>query len=109
MRDTPYAGPSDTDDFDGLSPDEMAKVMYEYKLLGECFETSNDDQMLGRVWLIENTSILLEGHADKLRRAQRELAAAVALARSRGQSWLEIADALDVPVNDARARFTEIS
>ncbi|MDJ0318573.1 hypothetical protein [Arthrobacter antibioticus] len=40
MRDKPYAGPSDTNDFDGLSPDEMAKAMYEYQLLGECFRNS---------------------------------------------------------------------
>ncbi|SEF12674.1 hypothetical protein SAMN04489740_4273 [Arthrobacter alpinus] len=105
MRDIPYAGPSDTNDFDRLSPDEMAKAMYEYQLLGECFETVTDEDMMGRGWAIDNPLILVEGHADNLRRAQRELAAAVALARNQGEPWAAIADALDVTESDARSAY----
>ncbi|MHA7306609.1 hypothetical protein ACX80E_15435 [Arthrobacter sp. TMN-49] len=105
MRGKPYAGPSDTNDFDGLSPDQMAKAMHEYQLLGECFETVTDEDMMGRGWAIEDPLILVEGHADNLRRAQRELAAAVALALARGTSWTAIAEALDMNVNDARSAY----
>ena len=105
MRGTPYAGPSDTNDFDNLSPDQMAKAMHEYQLLGECFETVTDEDMMGRGWAIEDPLILVEGHADNLRRAQRELAAAVALARARGTNWTVIAEALDMTVNDARSAY----
>lgn len=105
MRGTPYAGPSDTNDFDGLSPDEMAKAMHRYQLLGECFETVTDEDMMGRGWAIDSPLILVEGHADNLRRAQRELAAAVALALNQGESWGAIAEALDMSVNDARSAY----
>jgi len=105
MRDKPYAGPSETNDFDNLSPDQMAKAMHEYQLLGECFETVTDEDMMGRGWAIDSPLILVEGHADNLRRAQRELAAAVALARARGNNWTEIAEALDMTRADAVARY----
>ena len=107
MRDNPYAGPSDTNDFDGLSPDEMAKAMHEYRLLGECFETLTDDEMMGRGWLIENPLMLVEGHADNLRRAQRELTAAVALARNQGTSWTALADALGMSRAEVRKRYED--
>lgn len=107
MRGKPYAGPSDTNDFDGLSPDQMAKAMHEYQLLGECFETVTDEDMMGRGWAIEDPLILVEGHADNLRRAQRELAAAVALARARATSWTAIAEALGVPAEEARTRYSK--
>lgn len=105
MRDKPYAGPSNTNDFDGLSPDEMAKAMHEYQLLGECFELVTDDDMMGRGWAIDDPLILIEGHGDNLRRAQRELTAAVTLARSRGHGWIAIAEALDTSADDARAHY----
>ena len=105
MREKPYAGPSGTNEFDGLSPDEMAKTLHEYHLLGECFETLTDEQMMGRRWMIESPLILVEGHADNLRRAERELAAAVALARNKGENWAAIAEALDMTVNDARSAY----
>ena len=105
MRSKPYAGPSDTNDFDGLTPDQMAKALHEYQLLGECFETVTDQDMMGRGWAIDSPLILVEGHADNLRRAQRELAAAVALARNKGENWTAIAEALDMTVNDARSAY----
>lgn len=105
MRGKPYAGPSGTNDFDDLSPDEMAKAVHEYRLLGECFETLTDEEMMGRGWAIDSPLILVEGHADNLRRAQRELAAAVDLARSQGKSWSAIADALGSSTDDTRARY----
>ncbi|WP_343320529.1 hypothetical protein AAFM46_16740 (plasmid) [Arthrobacter sp. TMP15] len=105
MRDKPYAGPSGTNEFNELSPDEMAKAMYEYQLLGECFETSSDEEMMGRGWVLENPLILIEGHGDNVRRAKRELTAAVALARHQGVSWTAIGDALDMSRAEARARY----
>lgn len=90
MRDKPYAGPNDTNDFNNPSPDAMAKAMHEYQLLGECIETLTDDDMMGRGRAIDSPLILVEGHADNLRRAQRELSAAVAL---------------DMSVNDARSAY----
>jgi hypothetical protein len=86
MRGRPYAGQSDTNDFHGLTLDEMTNAMHEYTLLGECFETLTDEEMFGRVWMTENPHILVEDHADNLRRAQRELAGAVALGRSQGKN-----------------------
>lgn len=107
MREKPYAGPSDTNDFDNLSPDQMAKAMHEYQLLGECFETSTDEDMMGRGWAIDSPLILVEGHADNLRRAQRELAAAVTLARARGNNWTAISEALDMTRADAVAHYDD--
>ena len=104
MRDKPYAGPSDTNDFDGLSPDEMAKTMHEYQLLGECFEIVSDEDMMGRGWAIGDPLILVEGHSNNLRRAERELTAAVKLARYQGISWRDIAEALDISRAEARTR-----
>lgn len=82
--------------------------MHEYTLLGECFETLTDEEMFGRGWMTENPQILVEDHADNLRRTLRELAAPVALARSQGKNWTANADALNVPVDAARTHLPEI-
>ena len=107
MRDTPYAGPNDTNDFDELSPDEAAKLLNSYRLLGDCFELSDDADMMGRGWLIEDWRTLLESHQEQLERAERELNAAVKLARNEGGSWHDIADVLHISYDEARARFEE--
>ncbi|SEF13168.1 hypothetical protein SAMN04489740_4340 [Arthrobacter alpinus] len=106
MREEPEAEPRTTSDFDNQDPDEMLKELHEYQLLGKCFETLNYYEMMGRGWLIEHPLTLVEGHSEKLRRAQRELDASVALARSQGTAWTDIAQALGVNVEEARNRFT---
>ncbi|WP_458117293.1 hypothetical protein [Arthrobacter sp. D2-10] len=107
MRDTPYAGPSDTNDFDDLTPDEAAKLLNSYRLLGDCFELSDDEDMLGRGWLMEDWRTLLEGHQEQLERAQRVLGAAVKLARNQGADWHDIAKALNLTYDEARNRYDE--
>ncbi|GAA2174913.1 hypothetical protein GCM10009784_15200 [Arthrobacter parietis] len=107
MRDTPYAGPNDTNDFDELSPDEAAKLLNSYRLLGDCFELSDDADMMGRGWLIEDWRSLLEGHQEKHERAERELKAAVKLALNEGGDWHEIGEALNLTASEARARFED--
>lgn len=62
MHGKSYAGPSDTNDFDGLRPDEMAKAMHEYQLLGECFEAVTDEDTMGKGWVIDSQLILVEGY-----------------------------------------------
>lgn len=107
MRKPPYAGPDDTNDFDGLSADEAARMLHSYRLLGDCFELSDDEDMFGRGWLIEGWRELLEGHQGRLRRAEREMAAAVGLARNEGGSWEEIAGVLGLSAAEVRARFDQ--
>lgn len=94
MRDAPYAGPSDTNDFDDLTPDDAAKLLHQYRLLGDCFERSTDDEMMGRGWLIDDWWALVENKQDPLMRAERELTAAVKLARNEGASWADIGQLL---------------
>lgn len=105
MRDKPYAGPSDTNDFDGLDPDAAGKLMHQYRLLGDCFELSDDDDMMGRGWLIDGWRDLIEGKQSDLARAQRELAAAVKFARHEGAAWYEIAELLGITAEEARTRY----
>lgn len=105
MRDKPYAGPSDTNDFDGLDPDAAGKLMHQYRLLGDCFELSDDDDMIGRGFLIEDWESLLESKQTNLARAQRELAAAVKLACHEGAVWYEIAALLGITAEEARTRY----
>lgn len=107
MRDKPYAGPSDTNDFDGLDPDAAGKLMHQYRLLGDCFELSDDDDMMGRGWLIDGWRDLVEGKQSDLARAQRELAAAVKLARHEGAAWYEIAELLGITAEEARTRYAQ--
>lgn len=107
MRDKPYAGPSDTNDFDGLDPDAAGKLMHQYRLLGDCFELSDDDDMMGRGFLIEDWESLLESKQTNLARAQRELAAAVKLARHEGAVWYEIAELLGITEEETRTRYAQ--
>lgn len=48
-----YTGPNDTDDSNDLGPDQAAALMATYKLLGEAFGDSADEDRLGHGWLIE--------------------------------------------------------
>ncbi|ALV45340.1 hypothetical protein MB46_07385 [Arthrobacter alpinus] len=104
MREELEAEPRATSDFDNQDPDEMLKELYEYQLLGKGFETLNNYEMMGRGWLIEHPLTLVNGRSEKLRRAQRELDAAIAL--SQGTAWTDIAQALGVNAEEARNRFT---
>ncbi|RJT77960.1 hypothetical protein D6T63_13440 [Arthrobacter cheniae] len=106
MRNPPYAGPNDTGDFDGLTPDE-ARMLNSYRLLGDCFELSDDEDMFGRGWLIEGWRDLLEGHQVKLERAEREMVAAVRLARNESGAWDEIATVLQLPSREVRVRLDQ--
>jgi hypothetical protein len=107
MRNKPYAGPSDTNDFDNLAPNEVAKMLHQYRLLGDCFEQYDDDEMSGRGWLIDGWRDLVEGKREDLERAQRELAAAVKLARNEGATWNDIAELLGTTYEEARSRYNQ--
>lgn len=102
MRDQPYAGPSDTNDFDDLTPDEAAKLLHQYRLLGDCFEQSDDDDMMGRGWLVDGWRELVGGKQEELMRVERELDAAIKLARHEGASWADIGQLLGVTAEEAR-------
>lgn len=95
-RKPPYAGPSDTNDFDGLTPDQMAEAMHAYRLLGDCFEDSTDEEMMGRGFLIEEPLELIKEKFEQEKKARRELLAAVRLAHYKGNDWREIGTALDM-------------
>lgn len=82
-------------------------MLNSYKFLGDCFELSNDDVMLGRSWLIDGWRDLLEGHQEKLERAEREMAPAVRLAHNEGGSQYEIAKVLQLPLKEVRVRFDQ--
>ncbi|MHA7284193.1 hypothetical protein [Arthrobacter sp. TMS2-4] len=94
MRNPPYAGSNDTNDFDDLGPNEAAKMLQSYRLLGDCFELSDDEDLFGWGWLIEGWRDLLVGRQEQLQRAEREMAAAVGLAHHEGGSWDDIAQVL---------------
>jgi len=97
MRDHPYAGPSDTNDFDDLEPDEASRMLRAYKLLGDAFEDATDDEMLGRGRLLEDPLELIRDRAARLRQAVRELTAAVELAKHMGVSDRDVGDAEGQP------------
>lgn len=105
MRRPPYSGPNDTDDFHNLSPDEALRAFTSYRLLGDSFEQSSDDDLAERGWLIGDWKTLLKDRQEQARRADRELAAAVRLARNEGASWHDIARSLRLPLEETRARF----
>lgn len=88
-----YTGPRDTDDLKGLDPDQAAALMAAYKLLGEAFEDASVDDMLGRGWLLEVPLELVRSYTKRLAKADRELLAAVKLARLQGESDVHIAEA----------------
>lgn len=93
MREHPYAGPSDTNDFDDLNPDEASRMLRAYKLLGDAFEDATDDEMIGRGWLLEDPFELVRDRAARVRQAVRELNAAVELANHLGLSDREVGEA----------------
>ena len=93
MREHPYAGPSDTNDFDDLGPDEASRMLRAYKLLGDAFEDASDEELFGRGWLLEDPLELVRDRAARLRQAVRELNAAVELAKHMGASDRDVGDA----------------
>lgn len=107
MRPHPYTGPSDTNDFDGLTADEMSELVASYKLLGECFEDTPSEDMLGRGFLMDVPLELVRDKFDKAAQARRELLAAVKLARFKGLDWHEIGAALGMTWGEAKNMFSE--
>lgn len=105
VRDKPYAGPSDSNDFDNLAPDETAKLLNRYRLLGDCFEQYDDDEMMGRGWLVDGWRDLIDAKQEALARAERELAAAVKLGRHEGATWRDISQLLGITAKEARTRY----
>jgi hypothetical protein len=93
MREHPYAGPSDTNDFDDLGPDEASRMLRAYKLHGDAFEDATDEEMLGCGWLLEDPLGLVRDRATRLRQAVRELNAAVELAKHMGAPDRDVGDA----------------
>ncbi|WP_432246284.1 hypothetical protein ACRB8A_20100 (plasmid) [Arthrobacter sp. G.S.26] len=106
-REAPYSGPSGTNDFDGLTADEMAASLHGYRLLGECFEDSTDEEMMGRGFLLDDPLLLVRQRVEDQARVQRELAAAVRLARYKDMNWWDIGEALGVPAAEARQTFRD--
>lgn len=88
-----YTGPRDTDDLKGLDPDQAAALMAAYKLLGEAFEDATADDMLGRGWLLDVPLELVRSFSQRRAKADRELLAAVKLARLQGEPDVHIAEA----------------
>ncbi|WP_420181246.1 hypothetical protein [Paenarthrobacter sp. TA1.8] len=107
MRPHPYTGPVGTNDFDDLTADEMSELVSSYKLLGDCFEATAAEDMLGRGFLMEVPLDLVKDKFDAAARARRELLAAVKLARYKGMDWHEIGAALGMTWVEAMKKFTE--
>ncbi len=107
MRPYPYTGPEDTNDFDGLTADEMSELVASYKLLGECFEDASAEDMLGRGFLMDVPLELVRAKSDKAAQARRELLAAVRLARLKGSGWHQIGAALGMTWMEAKKEFSE--
>ena len=106
-REVPYSGPSDANDFDALEADEMAAVMHAYRLLGDCFEDSTDDEMFGRGFYLDDPLALVRPRIEDRARIDRELRAAVHLARYRGQGWEEIGEVVAMRPTDAMQVFRD--
>lgn len=106
-RKPPYAGPSDTNDFDNLSPDRMAQALHEYRLLGDCFEDAADEEMMGRGFLIEEPLDLIAAKFEQEKRARRELLAAIRLAHYKGNDWREIGTALGMTEAEAMGTYKD--
>lgn len=94
-------------DFDDLDPEQANELLNSYRLLGDCFETETDEDMMGRGWLIESWGKLLRGHQEKAQQAKRELAAAVRLARNEGGTWIEIGQARGMDYQQVREHFPD--
>lgn len=107
MRAHPYSGPTDTNDFDDLTADEMSELVASYKLLGECFEDASAEDMLGRGFLMDVPLELLKDKFHKAKQTRRELRAAVKLARFKGLDWREIGEALGMTWVEAMKEFSE--
>lgn len=107
VRPHPYTGPEDTNDFDDLTADEMSELVSSYKLLGECFEDTTAEDMLGRGFLMDVPLELVRDKFDKAAQARRELVAAVKLARFKGLDWHEIGAALGMTRAEAMKDFGE--
>lgn len=105
MRPHPYTGPEGTNDFDELTADEMSELVASYKLLGECFEDTSAEDMLGRGFLMDVPLELVRDKFDKAAQARRELVAAVKLARFKGLGWHEIGEALGMTGIEAMKDF----
>lgn len=107
-RSHPYTGPTDTNDFDNLTVEEMSELVSSYKLLGEAFEDRDDDEMFGLGFHMEDPLTLIRYKAERAARARRELVAAIKLARYKGQDWSEIGPTLGMSWVDAMRAFPEI-
>lgn len=108
MRSDPYTGPTNTSDFEELTADEMSELVTSYTLLGECFETTDADDMLGRGYLMEIPLDLLKAKHERLAQARRELLAAVKLSRYKGQDWHEIGAVLGMSWVEAMKQFAAL-
>lgn len=106
-RKPPYAGPSETNDFDGLSPDQMAQALHEYGLLGDCFEDATDEEMMGRGFLIEEPLDLITAKFEQEKKARRELLAAIRLAHYKGKDWRAISATLGMNEVEAKRAYKD--
>lgn len=103
-----YTGPRDTNDFDDLDPDQAVATMAAYRLLGEAFEDASEEDMLGRGWLLEVPLELVRALAQRRVKAEREVLAAIKLARLQGESDAGIAEAAGLDLDELTARFGSI-
>lgn len=108
VRQHHYTGPSNTSDFDGLTPDQGAALAGAYRHLGDAFEDRCDDEMLGLGFHLDDPLGLLQYKSDEAARARRELVAAVRLARFQGQDWTDIGRTLGKTWVEVMRAFPEV-
>nr|WP_012311417.1 hypothetical protein [Arthrobacter sp. Chr15]ABR67052.1 unknown [Arthrobacter sp. Chr15] len=108
MRDHPYTGPDNSNDFEGLSPEQASELVTSYRHLGDAFEDRDDDGMFGLGFHLDDPLSLVRDKAARADQARRELAAAVRLARYKGHDWTDIGKALGMSWIDVMRAFPEI-
>lgn len=54
MRKPPCTGPTDTNEFDDLDPNQAQELLRSYRMLGDCFEDEPAEDLSGRGWLIDS-------------------------------------------------------
>ncbi|MEO3939778.1 hypothetical protein V3C41_01690 [Paenarthrobacter nicotinovorans] len=108
MREHPYTGPTWTSDFENLSPEQMSELVTSYRHLGDAFEDRDDESMFGLGFHMDDPLQLVREKAERAAQARRELAAAVRLARYKGNDWPEIGKVLGMSWIEVMRAFPEV-
>ena len=88
-------GPRGSGRFEGLEPDESAKLLCEFNLLGEAFECDDANGMSEHCRFLDDPLELVQRQAARFALAARELGAAVEFAKSRGAERRQISDSIE--------------